>query len=467
MGWTYSAYRLNGDGTETPLAPELPLTGVSITQTLSGVGSLEGSLEVEAARLKGADTFSIFEPWRTAIYADHDGVLRGAGIVTAAPVDDGKCSITCVSWMGWVAGLPWHEESRFVEKDPLEVARFLLTRAQQSKGANIGLGLDINPASSPIRIGLRGAETWPRFTDGTKTSALREVGAGIQYAIPKTGSEAAKTMWGHGTREWKKTQAEDVFVLRHNTTGKLSRATTGGESPPKGYSLFGLLTTDSEPTENYDGESLEPWTVTYWADHDLGQKFEELAGLGSFEYAEDHRWAGESARHTLRIGFPNIGRVRTDLRFAVGENVTAVPSVEVDGDEYASHIVVLGAGEGRDMVRAEWPVPGARGLYRPKIHTDKTITTEAAAKKKAVELAKRWAGMEDIKEITVSDHPNARFGSWSLGDTVTYLGADAGWAAGRDMRVRILGQTISPEEGDRMKLAVARADKVTLGGEGG
>lgn len=468
-GWRFHVYRLAGDGTETLLAPDVPLTGVTITQVLSGDGSLEGALEVEVPRLRGSSAFSLFEPWKTAIYAEQDGILRGAGIVTAAPVDDGKCSITCTSWTGYPAGVPWHEESRFIEKDPLEIYRYLWTRLQAVKGGNIGLTLDVNPATSPVRLGLRGAETWPRYTDGTKTSALRAEGAGFQYAVPKTGDEAAKTMWGHGTRTFKKEQDEDVFVLRHNTTGKLSRASasTGGESPPKGYSLFGILTTDSQPTENFDGEALEPYTVTWYADHDLGQKMAEVAELGGFEVVEDHRWAGESAKHTLRVGYPSIGRVRTDLRFAVGENVTVVPSVEVDGAEYASHIVVLGAGEGRDMVRGEWPVPNAGGLYRPKVHIDKTITTKAAALKKATTLAKQWAGVEDIKELTVRDHPNAPFGSWSLGDTVTYLGPDAGWAQGRDMRVRILEQSISPDEGDVMKLTVARADKVTLDGSGG
>lgn len=461
MGWSYSAYRLNGDATETLLATDLPLSEVNITQALSGVNSLSASVTPEVARLQGVD-LSIFRPWSTAIYADLDGYLRGAGIVTSAPVGDDKCTISAVGFVGLLHGMPMSAELSYTDTDPLTIVRALVAHVQKQKAGNLGLTLSIDPATSPVRLGLKAASTWPRYTTGSKTNALIATKAGFAFTWPKTSTDAAKTMYGFGTREFKKNEDDDRIVVRNVTTGKLSEQTTG-TSPHPGWQTFGLLTTDSEPTENADGEALEPYTITWYADHDLGAKFDDLADLGSFEYVEDHRWSGEKAAHTLRIGHPRIGRKRTDLRFAAGENVTEIPDVEVDGEDYASEVVVLGAGEGIEMVRGAWPVSKAGRLYRPKIYTDKTITTPAAAKKKATELAKKWAGEEDIKTLVVRDHPNAPIGSFTLGDTITYLGSDYGWAAGKDMAVRILEQTIEPDNGDIVTLTVTRADKVDFG----
>src|SRR5690554_1516616 len=51
MRWL--ATRLHGDGTETIVADELPVTGGTVQRALSGPGGCSGTVPVEVARLQG------------------------------------------------------------------------------------------------------------------------------------------------------------------------------------------------------------------------------------------------------------------------------------------------------------------------------------------------------------------------------------------------------------------------------
>lgn len=212
---------------------------------------------------------------------------------------------------------------------------------------------------------------------------------------------------------------------------------------------------DVEPTTT--PTKVDPLVLAYWQTHDLAREFDHLAELAPFEYRMEHAWDGETIRHRLRYGFPTLGARRHDLRFVAGENVLVEPKVETAGEEYASHLLVLGAGEGRSMMRDEQSTSTDR-LGRFAVVSDKTITTPAQAKARALAELKARTGSSDITEIQVIQHPHTPLGSYSVGDEIALTTA-GGWTDETDMWVKILGIVIRPGT-DTTTLQVRRAEKV-------
>jgi hypothetical protein len=202
--------------------------------------------------------------------------------------------------------------------------------------------------------------------------------------------------------------------------------------------------------------SAGPVRWNHWSTHDLGSEVDKLASDTPLDYVEHHAWAGETVSHRLRLGYPRLGRRRTDLRFVVGENVTVEPTVGTG--PWASEVVVLGAGEGRTMRRGVAAGKLAGRLRRPAVVVDKALQShrdcEAAA---AAELAWR-TGADDVSRVTVMDHPSAPIGSWTPGDEVFIQGSGQGWAGGLHQWVRVLSDETTPAT-DTAVLTVAAAGR--------
>lgn len=205
------------------------------------------------------------------------------------------------------------------------------------------------------------------------------------------------------------------------------------------------------------GQNMGPYRLAWFQDHDLGGEFDRLAADTPFEYRMQHAWNGEDVSHRLVLGYPTIGRRRSDLRFVVGENISIVPSLEYDGDEYASEAIVLGAGEGREMVR-ETRVGNSGRLRRPVVIMDKNLrNTKDAGARAARELALRL-GDVDVESITTWDHPNAPYGSYQVGDEILIETAP-GWTEGESLWCKIISTAFTPENNVTV-LTVMRSDKV-------
>ncbi|NHN55767.1 hypothetical protein G9U51_08255 [Calidifontibacter sp. DB0510] len=469
-GWRYFATRLNGDGTETYLAGDLPLKDVQISQVLSGVDNLDATVPVEHDRLRAAGVdYGIFVPWSTAVYAELDGVIRAGGIVVDVDLDGPSLKLSCDGFTGYLSGMPYGDVTNLVQVDPLKVAGMIWGHVQSQPGGNLGIRLDIDPPTSPIRLGLLPVEQWPMLRNGSTGYPLLPEGSRFRYTWPKTTADAEeKIAYGVATRTFSPISGTARCVYRRISDGAVAEQTKTTATLPAGWEVLGRIV-DEQPQAADDGSAWEPYKLEWFADFDLGQRWADLAQLGRFDYWVEHAWgdadgitAGGTVylTHTLHVVYGGIGRRREDLRFVVGENVQVVPAVEVRGVEYADEIITLGAGEGRAMVRGTWRGDSPR-LRRPKVVTDKLLRTTAAANRAAATEGARIAPdvRGDVKQLVVRHHPNAPLGSWQPGDQIRLVGAVSGWASRLDLWVRVLETQISPDTGDVATLTVTRSER--------
>lgn len=199
---------------------------------------------------------------------------------------------------------------------------------------------------------------------------------------------------------------------------------------------------------------LAEWAGTL----DLDKERTQLAEIGGYEWTVKHTWSDEKVKHEIEYGYPKLGSRRSDLRFVVGENIPDnIPATD-DGDEYASHVLVLGSGQGRKMVRADDSKPTKR-LGRWKVVSDKAIGKDQAAKSRVALELKALSGELDITEITVWDHDNAPVGTYRAGDEIL-IQSGVGWADFGDLWVRILGVIHHPEK-NSSTLQIRRSEKIT------
>ena len=165
-----------------------------------------------------------------------------------------------------------------------------------------------------------------------------------------------------------------------------------------------------------------PYRLNWYGTADLGKEVEDLFTEAGASYLERHFWEGDTLKHFLQIDYPSRSVRRSDLRFVLGENVIVAPRLSLPSTSYASHVLIVGAGEGRAAAHADIPASTSR-LRRAMVVADKSITS----KKKALavarqQLALRKGDREEITEITVLDHPNADFRSINPGDIIRVSG---------------------------------------------
>lgn len=192
---------------------------------------------------------------------------------------------------------------------------------------------------------------------------------------------------------------------------------------------------------------------------DLGKEMNDLAANTPFEYITELAWSGpRSIRKNVRIGFPRIGRRRSDLRFAVGENVIEEPEIEYQGDDYASDIWAFGAGEGRAMRKNLSLRRDTGRLRRVAVVTDKALQTDKAVLSLGEKELARRTGSADITSIEVSNHKNAALGTYGPGDEIRVI-SDYGQSKGLDIWARIVKTTLHTKT-ENTTIDLIRSDKV-------
>jgi hypothetical protein len=154
-GWRYFATRLNGDGTETLINPDLPLEDVTIEDVLSGDNALNGKIDPVYRQLLGPDGEPLLREWSTAIYAENDGDIRGGGILTSSGFDGPQWSLEATGFTGYGRDMPYTGGGyKGIKVDPIFVARSAIWGHIQSQpGGNLGLTFDPTTTNGEVTIG--------------------------------------------------------------------------------------------------------------------------------------------------------------------------------------------------------------------------------------------------------------------------------------------------------------------------
>lgn len=203
---------------------------------------------------------------------------------------------------------------------------------------------------------------------------------------------------------------------------------------------------------------LEPYELAYFKTFDLGQEIDDLALTTPFEYRTAHRWTGDTMEHRVLLGYPRLGRRRHDLRFVVGENIYTIPPMDTLGANYASDVLLLGAGEGRKMVRSDVMTVDTGRLRRAIVVEDKNERNKDRANKKAQAEVNYRKGKADLSEVVIENHPNAALATYNVGDDIP-IDTTGGWSDDQQFWSRIMRRTINPETGT-VTLSVVSAEKV-------
>ena len=198
-----------------------------------------------------------------------------------------------------------------------------------------------------------------------------------------------------------------------------------------------------------------PFKLDPLATNDLAGVVAKLAESIPFEYFEEDTWNGEKIGHRLRLGYPRLGARRHDLRLELGVNVFALPDFgPAEAAEYASAVVVWGAGEGSAMVASPILTQPSTRLRRALAVTDKKATSRALAEARArAELAARGGG-EVITSLEVHEHAFAPIARLRPGDEV-FVAGESQWGV-FDAWVRILEIAWDPLK-QKAKLSVKEA----------
>lgn len=178
-----------------------------------------------------------------------------------------------------------------------------------------------------------------------------------------------------------------------------------------------------EPEEDVEFETSEGEDVAFEAGPfrlnsvdtlDLQKTLDDLASETPFDYREESFWHDQTIAHRLVIGYPTLGARRQE-RVHTTENLASLPTLTMDGEDYASEVLVIGAGEGREAITAHVPSPPKR-LRRVATVTDKSLRSKSAATNAArADLAARTADGE-ITELVLRDHPHLRLNTIAPGD---------------------------------------------------
>lgn len=218
--------------------------------------------------------------------------------------------------------------------------------------------------------------------------------------------------------------------------------------------------TDTTPVR-VGGGKTEPYELAWWESKDCGQEIDSLAKETPFDYVESHSWVTgtQTIAHKLSFGYPRLGRKREDLAFVQGENVDRLVTAERSGDNYANEVVGIGKGEGRAMLRRTTAVRDNR-LRRSAVYSDKLIATKTRLDSVIRRELTRRLNMLQIDSVEVSNHSNARIGSWALGDDIL-VRAEIPWLGEISQWGRIVAWSLIGE--DRAKLSLQRSDSFTYG----
>ncbi|MFD5899174.1 hypothetical protein [Streptomyces sp. NPDC060366] len=230
----------------------------------------------------------------------------------------------------------------------------------------------------------------------------------------------------------------------------------------------GNLDVQVDPTTSTSlvGTTAERYESNWWDSKSLGSQVDDLVSAeASPDYTCTVAWNTDKTApvRRVRLGWPRLGRRRTDISFASGANIIDSPPVILAGDEYAQVVIGMGEGDGSAKRRQISAVRNGRlrlehAASFPGIKANDTLAALAAAERT------RRQNLGSVDQITIRDTPSAPFGSWEVGDDVPTRVHNpwvdyVGWR-------RITGWTMQPgaDGGPRAVINLKPADSYQYGG---
>lgn len=188
---------------------------------------------------------------------------------------------------------------------------------------------------------------------------------------------------------------------------------------------------------------------------DLAKVVDDLATDTPFDYRVRTAWSGDTITHRLELGYPTLGVRRTSMVLDTRTNLIPLPALGFAEDDYASEVLMVGAGEGRKAVTAHVPSTPAR-LRRVAVLADKSLRTKSTATRAAREELGRRSTDGAVSTVVVVDSPAAPLAMISPGDSLRLTGPLA-TGAELDHWVRVVEMTRALDDFDRAELTVVPA----------
>lgn len=188
---------------------------------------------------------------------------------------------------------------------------------------------------------------------------------------------------------------------------------------------------------------------------DLGKLILDLAADTPFDFLEHTYWDAGKVAHRLELAYPGAGVVRRKYRFDTTLNLQVLPTLGFADSAYASEVLMIGAGEGRDAITGHVPADATR-LRRVAVVADKSLRSRKSAVRAAREELARRTSTGDLSDLTVIDTPAAPIADLGPGDTIHITGP-LHTGAVLDHWVRIIEITRSLDDLTTADLAVVPA----------
>ena len=218
--------------------------------------------------------------------------------------------------------------------------------------------------------------------------------------------------------------------------------------------------TNSDGTTSIREIEAKPYELNWWDAKNVGEEIDTLSGSTPFDFVERHQWNADrtDVLHYIDLGYPRLGVSRPNLLFNE-ENILEIVPIQEPEDIYASAVLVIGAGDGADTIRAFRAEPYGDRVRKQAVITDKSITNQQMADARAAqELARRRGRMFEIGELTVSAyHPNAPIGSYRVGDDIQ-VQVEVPWLMILHTAWYRITSIQNRPSADSIRLGVARSD---------
>lgn len=319
-----------------------------------------------------------------------------------------------------------------IQVDPLSVVRTLWNYVQSQPQSDYGVVLSQN--SSPVRIGE--PATTQQFNDRTK--AAQEIARRM---------DSGESIF----EDWTWTDSPPEVGAYNDELIRLWEA-AGRPTDQKGWL--------EDFASGHPASEAKPYEILWWEATNVGQEIDTLSDQTPFDYLERHTWNVDrtDVLHFVDLGYPRLGVTRSELLFNE-ENIVEVVPVQEPEDSYASAVLVIGAGDGKDTIRGYAAQSYGDRVRKEITITDKTIQTKERANARALsELAFRRGRAFEASEIVINAyHPNAPIGSYRVGDDIQ-VQLEIPWL----MEIHIAWYRITSisnkPSSDKVRLGIARSD---------